>query len=215
MHATNTAQLGLFKIVSESSVGSNARRIEAVTSQGALDFVEHRLASLDEAASELKCRADEVPARITSLQGQLKEGEHRLRDALTGSGANKVADALAAAIDVDGYRCVIARLDGMEAKQLRDVWDTIRDRNGGKACACVLATTTPDGKVALLAAGTDDAVAHGFGAGDLVRQLAEKVGGHGGGRPNMAQAGGKDPSGIDDVLAAARASVASGGVTEL
>ncbi|MCH3968540.1 MAG: alanine--tRNA ligase [Atopobiaceae bacterium] len=215
MHATNTAQLGLFKIVSESSVGSNARRIEAVTSQGALDFVGRRLAALDEAAAELKCRADEVPARITSLQGQLKEGEHRLRDALTGSGANKVADAMAAAIDVDGYRCVIARLDGMEAKQLRDVWDTIRDRNGGKACACVLATTTPDGKVALLAAGTDDAVAHGFGAGDLVRQLAEKVGGRGGGRPNMAQAGGKDPSGIDDVLAAARASVASGSVTEL
>ena len=114
-----------------------------------------------------------------------------------------MADAIDSAIDLGGYKAVVARLDGMEAADLRSVWDTIRDKVAGPV-ACVLATATPEGKVALLAAGTDEAVKAGFKAGDVVRAAAGHVGGKGGGRPNMAQAGGKDASGIDAALAAAR-----------
>jgi alanyl-tRNA synthetase len=204
MHAHNSAELGLFKVVSESSVGSNARRIEAVTSRGALAYVDERLDALDEAAGALRCRPVDVPARVEDLHSSLKESEHKLREALVGGGSGKLAAALGAALDLDGYRCVVARLDNMGAPELRSAWDTIRERNQGRPCACVLASTTPEGKVALLAAGTDEAVAHGFGAGDVIRQLAERVGGRGGGRPNMAQAGGKDASAVDDALELAR-----------
>ena len=202
-HARNTADLGLFKIVSESSVGSNARRIEAVTSMGAIEYVDERLELLKQAAGVLRCRPDDVPERVGSLRDSLRETERKLRDAMTGAGSDGVADALAAALDLGAYRCVVARLDGLDAKGLREAWDTIREKAEGPV-ACVLATTTPEGKVALLAAGTDGAVEAGFASGDLVRKVSALVGGRGGGRPNMAQAGGTDASGIDAALAAAR-----------
>ena len=107
------------------------------------------------------------------------------------------------AVDLGGYKAVVARIDGLGGKDLRSAWDTLRDKLG-EASACVIASQSPDGKVALLAAGTDAAVAAGFNAGNVVKQIAGKVGGRGGGRPNMAQAGGKDAAGIDDALAAAR-----------
>jgi alanyl-tRNA synthetase len=202
-HAHNTSELGLFKIVSESSVGSNARRIEALTSKGALAYVDENLAALYDASSELKCRPVEVPQRIDALKSSLREGEQRLKAALTGGSSDQLSHAIDSAIDAGAFRCVLARFDGMEASDLRSAWDTIRERVDGPV-ACVLAAKTPEGKVALMAAGTDEAVAAGFGAGAVVKAIAERVGGRGGGRPNMAQAGGKDASGIDDALTAAR-----------
>ena len=103
-------------------------------------------------------------------------------------------------ISITGKRIFI---DGLGGKDLRSAWDTLREKLG-ETSACVIASQTPDGKVALLAAGTDAAVAAGFNAGNVVKEIAGKVGGRGGGRPNMAQAGGKDAAGIDDALAAAR-----------
>ncbi|MDI9590314.1 MAG: alanine--tRNA ligase [Acidobacteriota bacterium] len=203
IHVRNTAEIGLFKIVSEGSVGSNARRIEAMTSAGALQHLDEHLAQLQDAAHALKCRTSEVTARIAQLQHDKAEADRKLRAALTGGSSNLVADAVAAAVDMDGYKLVVARLDGIDGKEIRSVWDTVRDRLG-VACACVLASATPAGKVALLAAGTDAAVAAGFKAGDVVRDIASLVGGRGGGRPTMAQAGGTDVSGIDAALAAAR-----------
>ena len=202
-HARNTSELGLFKIVSESSTGSNVRRIEAVTSLGALAWLDERNDVLDAAAASLKCRAEELPERIEGLRGELKATNDKLKAALTGGAAGGVADAIAGAVDLGGYKAVIARLDGMEAADLRSVWDTVREKVADPV-ACVLATATPEGKVALLAAGTDEAVKAGFKAGDVVRAAAGHVGGKGGGRPNMAQAGGKDAEGIDAALAAAR-----------
>lgn len=202
-HAHNTAELGLFKIVSESSTGSNVRRIEAVTSLGALAWLDERLGALDAVATELKCRPEDSAERIANLKAEQRETEQKLKAALTGGAAGGVADAIDSAIDLGGYKAVVARLDGMEAADLRSVWDTIRDKVAGPV-ACVLATATPEGKVSLLAAGTDEAVKAGFKAGDVVRAAAGHVGGKGGGRPNMAQAGGKDASGIDAALAAAR-----------
>ncbi|MDY4040555.1 MAG: alanine--tRNA ligase [Collinsella sp.] len=203
-HVSNSAEIGLFKIVSESSTGSNVRRIEAVTSLGAIAYLEGKETLLAQTASELKCREDEVPARAADLKGQVRAAEQKLRAALVGGSSDRIQTALAASIDCGAYRAVIARLDGLEARELRDAWDTIRQRANGADVACVLATATPEGKVALLAAATDGAVKAGFGSGDLIRSIAEHVGGRGGGKPQMAQAGGHDAAGIDAALKAAR-----------
>ena len=203
-HARNTADLGLFKIVSEGSVGASARRIEAVTSMGAIEYVDERLLALDGVARELKCRPDDVAERVAALQGELRETRKALEAATTGAGASKVADAFKGAVQLDGYKVVVARLDGLSGKELRSAWDGIRDAANGEPVACVIASATSDGKVALLAGGTDGAVEHGFAAGAIVKDIAGLVGGRGGGRPNMAQAGGSDVSGIDAALAAAR-----------
>ncbi|WP_273395932.1 alanine--tRNA ligase [Thermophilibacter mediterraneus] len=206
-HARNTADLGLFKIVSEGSVGSNARRIEAVTSMGAIEYVDERLLSLDGVARELKCRPDDVAERVAALQAELRETRKALEAATTGAGAGKVADAFRGAVELDGYKVVVARLDGLSGKEMRSAWDGIRDAAGGEPVACVIASATPDGKVALLAGGTDGAVASGFSAGSIIKEIAALVGGRGGGKPAMAQAGGSDPSGIDAALDAARAAL--------
>lgn len=203
-HARNTAELGFFKIVSESSVGSNARRIEAVTSAGAVEYVDERLAEVAEVAATLKCRPSELVERVARLQQELRDTQKRLEAATTGSSSDQVASAYRTAVRLEGYRCVVARLEGLSSKDLRSAWDGIRDAADGEPVACVIASATPDGKVALLAGGTDSAVAAGFSAGDVIRQIAGLVGGRGGGRPSMAQAGGSDASGIDAALDAAR-----------
>ena len=203
-HARNTADLGFFKIVSESSVGSNARRIEAVTSAGAIEYVDERLAQMSEVAAQLKCRPADVTERVASLLRELRDTQKKLEAATTGAGSDKVAAAFKSAVDHDGYKLVIARLDGLAGKDMRSAWDGIRDAANGEPVACVIASATPDGKVALLAGATDAAVASGFAAGNVVKAIAGMVGGRGGGRPNMAQAGGSDVSGIDAALEAAK-----------
>ena len=204
-HARNTAELGFFKIVSESSVGSNARRIEAVTSAGAVEYVDERLAEVAEVAAALKCRPSELAERVAKLQQELRDTQKRLEAATTGSSSDQVANAYGTAVQLGGYRCVVSRLEGLSGKDLRSAWDGIRDAADGEPVACVIASATSDGKVALLAGGTDSAVAAGFSAGDVIRQVSGLVGGRGGGRPSMAQAGGSDVSGIDAALDAARA----------
>ena len=205
-HARNTAEVGLFKIVSEGSVGSNARRIEAVTSAGAIAYVDERLALVDAIAGELKCRPADMAGRIGQLQQELRDAGKKLQAALAGGSSNKLSDAVSAAEDKGAYKLVVARLDGVSGKELRGAWDTVRDKLG-LACACVIASVTDDGKVALLAAGTDAAVEAGFSAGSLIKEIAPLVGGRGGGRPTMAQAGGRDASGVDAALDAARAAL--------
>lgn len=203
-HARNTADLGLFKIISESSVGSNSRRIEAVTSMGAIEYVDERLAQLDEVAAALKVRPSAVADRVEQLQQDLRTASHKLEAALTGAGSNQVAEALKSAVQLNGYSCVIAKLEGLSGKELRSAWDGIRDASDGQPVACVIASATADGKVSLLAGATDSAVAAGFSAGDIVKEIAELVGGRGGGKPAMAQAGGSNAAGIDAALEAAK-----------
>ena len=203
-HARNTADLGLFKIISESSVGSNSRRIEAVTSMGAIEYVDERLAQLDEVAAALKVRPSAVADRVEQLQQDLRTANHKLEAALTGAGSNQVAEALKSAVQLNGYSCVIAKLEGLSGKELRSAWDGIRDASDGQPVACVIASATADGKVSLLAGATDSAVAAGFSAGDIVKEIAELVGGRGGGKPAMAQAGGSNAAGIDAALEAAK-----------
>lgn len=202
-HAANTAEIGLFKIISESSTGSNVRRIEAVTSKGALDYMADRLALVDAAAAALKCRVDEVPARVENLQVELRETSNKLKKALTGGSSDAISSAIEGAVELGGYKLVVAELQGLEAADLRNVWDTVHQKVAGPV-ACVVASVTEKGTPALLAAGSDDAVKAGFHAGNVIKQIAGLVDGRGGGRPNMAQAGGKNAAGIADALAAAK-----------
>ncbi len=181
-HAANTAEIGLFKIISESSTGSNVRRIEAVTSKGALDYMADRLALVDAAAAALKCRVDEVPARVENLQAELRETSNKLKKALTGGSSDAISSAIEGAVELDGYKLVVAELQGLEAADLRNVWDTVHQKVAGPV-ACVVASVTEKGTPALLAAGSDDAVKAGFHAGNVIKQIAGLVDGRGGGVP--------------------------------
>ena len=202
-HARNTAEIGLFRITSESAPGSNVRRIEAVASEGAIAYLDERARILADTALELKCRVDEVPARLSSFQDTLRATEQKLKAALTGGSSDAISQAIDSAADMGAYKLVIAELKGLEAADLRNVWDTIRQKVAGPV-ACVLATVTSKGQPALLAGATEEAVSAGFKAGDVIKKIAPLVGGGGGGRPTMAQAGGKNPAGIADALGAAR-----------
>ena len=202
-HVKNSAEIGLFKIVSEGSVGSGTRRIEALTSQGAVEWLNNRSEMLEESARELKCRPNELPHRVAGMIKERRELEQRLKSLLAGGSAGGVASALDNVLELDGYNCVVARVDGLEAAELRELWDGVRDKADGPI-ACLLSSVTPEGKVALIAAATDAAVKAGFHAGNLVKAVAEKLGGRGGGRPNMAQAGAADASSLDEALAEAR-----------
>ena len=203
-HVANTAEIGFLKIVGEGSVGANVRRIEAVTSAAALAYVNERLGALDAAAAELRCRPMEVPERAAASRKEVRELQEKVTNAMRASTGSMVQDSVYDAMDVNGYRCVITRLRGLTGKELRTVWDGIRDSAKGAPVACVLGSDTPDGKVALLAAGTPEAVEAGFNAKAIVSDIAGRVGGRGGGRAAMAQAGGHDPEGIDAALDEAR-----------
>ena len=121
----------------------------------------------------------------------------KLKKALTGGSSDAISSAIEGAVELNGYKLVVAELQGLEAADLRNVWDTVHQKVAGPV-ACVVASVTEKGTPALLAAGSDDAVKAGFHAGNVIKQIA------GGGRPNMAQAGGKNAAGIADALAAAK-----------
>lgn len=195
-HVHNTAEIGMFKIVSESSVGSNARRIEATTSMGALHYVDEQLVHLSEAAAALKCQPQDLAERIAQLAQKLKHTEAELKDLRLASVSQASQGGSSEELACNGYTCVVAELTGLNPEELREYWDQIRTQHG-HAIACVLFSRLSDDKVALLASATADAVEAGFHAGNLVKELAGELGGRGGGRPNMAQAGGSDPSGIE------------------
>lgn len=203
LHASNTSELGIFKITSESSIGSAARRIEAVTSLGALSYVNSRLDALDAAAAALKSRPASVAGAVDDMLARERDLKAKLKRALSGAGANAAVDALAAAIQCDGYKAVVARMDGRDAHDLRGVWDTLRGQAKGPV-ACFLVSQSDEGKTSLLAAGTKEAVAAGFDAGALVKAVTGAFGGRGGGKPAMAQGGLPGPAVIAQALEAVR-----------
>jgi alanyl-tRNA synthetase len=197
-HVRHTAQIGFMKITSESSVGANLRRVEAVTSFDALDYVNHIQSELLKAAQLLKAAPAELVDRVEALQNRVQklEGElkqHR-RDA-----ANEDIDALVSGAKDVGYQLVVARLDGHTAEELRSMWDMVRVKLGDRA-AVVFGGVTPAKTPLLLAAGTPFAVDSGFDAGAIIKAVAPLIEGGGGGKPTMAQAGGKATEGVDFAL---------------
>jgi alanyl-tRNA synthetase len=198
-HVGRTTEIGLLKIVSEGSVGSNLRRIEAVTSFDALDALRGEETVLEAAAEALKCRPDEVAERVAATLKRLRDAERSVADARKRS-HEAAPDVLTMLDAAGGYKVGVGVVPDVEsADELRQWADTLR----ASAPAVVIAATG-DGRALLLATGSPEAVAAGFNAGAVIKAMAPHVGGGGGGRPQMAQAGGKDPAGIPAALDAAR-----------
>ncbi|WAV92943.1 alanine--tRNA ligase [Oxalobacter aliiformigenes] len=195
-HVSRTGDIGFFKIVSEGGVAAGIRRIEAVTGLAAMHWVQEMSRKVDEAAVALKTQPDELVNRIVQLQDQMK-GLDRELSALKARFASSQGDDLAGkAIDVSGIKVLASMVEGADVPGLRNAMDKLKDKL--KTAAIVLATVK-DGKVSLIAGITSDMTSK-IKAGELVNFVASQVGGKGGGRPDMAQAGGSDPSGLPEAL---------------
>ena len=187
-HVARTGDIGLFKITSEGGVSSGVRRIEAVTGQGALDHVDAEEARLAEAASLLGGAASDVVDKIRQLGERQKKLERELEALKAKLASGATADLGASAIEIDGVKVLAARLEGFDAKALREAVDRLKQQLGD---AVVLLAGTEDGKAALVA-GVSGAALGKVKAGELLAHVAGQIGGKGGGRPDMAQGGGED-----------------------
>ena len=208
-HVRRSSEIGLLKIVSEGSVAANVRRVEAVTSFDALAYLNDEERVLREAAEALKVPTREVAHRAADAVAAVKALEDAEKKARAAAAAGKVDSLLEGVIDA-GFPLVVARVDGLDAEGLRGQWDLVRDKLSAPG-ACVLGTVTEAGSPLLMAAGTDEAVDAGFNAGRVIKAIAPAIHGGGGGRPQMAQAGGKDAGGLDAALDQARSLFAGAG----
>jgi alanyl-tRNA synthetase len=198
IHLDATGQIGLFKVVDEGAVASGVRRIEAVTGEDALRHVGREEAALRESAGLLKIPPLELPKRLQKLIDDQKQLEKQLAQLEARLAKGRALEIAAAAQQVAGVPVIAARLDGLDPDGLRSVVDTLRERMPS-GIICLGAVV--DGKVNLVASTSKD-LSGRFPAGKLVQEVAKVVGGGGGGRPDLAQAGGKDPAKIDEALAA-------------
>ncbi len=202
-HVGNTAEIGFLKVTSESSVGANLRRIEAVTSYGALEYVNRMEDELRETAAELKVPLFDVSERTAANLKSFKELQQaakRGKEAVSDDGINALLNLAVQA--PGGYPVIIARAPAEQAGGMRHMWDVIRARMSEPG-AVVLVGVAKD-KALLMAAGTEEAVAAGFDASELIKAMGPAIGGGGGGKPAMAQAGGKNIEGVDEALEIAR-----------
>ncbi len=195
-HVRAVGDIGLFKIVSESGISAGVRRLEAVAGDVALNWVEEEEARLARIAALVKgatSDADDKVAALVERSRRLEKELEQLKAKLASAAGSELTDAV---VEIDGVKVLAARLDGVDVKSLRETLDQLKNKLGS---GVVLLATESDGKVNLIAGVTKDLVGQ-FKAGDLVKVAAEKVGGRGGGRPDMAQAGGTDPAGIPAAL---------------
>ena len=202
-HLTRTGQIGLCKIVSDESVSAGTRRITAVTGAGALDRVRKMESTVLSLAGQLKVKADDVLSRITALLAEQKKLAKEIETLKRQNGVS-ADELLAGAEKAGGVDAVLKVLKDQDAGALRDVIDAIRQKS--KRTAVLLANVDEkNGKATLFAAFSKDLVAEGYNAVDWVKAAAKKVQGGGGGRPDLAQAGGKNPAGAADAIAEAKA----------
>lgn len=200
-HVENTRNISAFKIISENGVAAGVRRIEALTGAGLIAYYDQVEQQLKEAAKALKANPADVVKKITAMQEQLKVLSKE-NDSLKAKMAKAAAgDMMSAAEEVNGIKILVSRLTDVDMNGMRDLGDEAKQKLGE---AIVVFAAENGGKVNLMATATDSAVAKGAHAGNLIKEIAKLVGGGGGGRPNMAQAGGKDPAGIEDALERAK-----------
>jgi alanyl-tRNA synthetase len=203
-HVARTGDIGLFKIVAESGVAAGVRRVEAVTGDNALAYLQSLEGTVQQLAGALKASPADVPARLTQVLDHVRALEKELA-AIKGKLASSQGDELmASAVDVNGIKVLAAKLVGADAKALRDTMDKLKDK---LKTAVVVLATVEGGKVQIAAGVTNDSIAK-VKAGELVNFVAQQVGGKGGGKPDMAMAGGTDPSQLDAALASVRGWVA-------
>ncbi len=199
-HVADTGQIACFKILSEAGIAANVRRIEALTAQGLMDHYQEEEAELLEAAKLARTTPADLKAKIGSMLEEIK-ALHAENEKLRAKMAkDSVGDIAGQTREVKGVKLLAIKVDGADMSGLRDLGDQLKEKLGEGVI--VLASVT-DGKVNLMATATEGAMAKGAHAGNLIKGIARLVGGGGGGRPNMAQAGGKDPGGVDGALAEA------------
>lgn len=197
-HLSNTGQAGLFQIVSESSTAAGVRRIEAVTGWGAYDIMESRKGIVSALQQELRTDEDGILNKVEALREELRTAGKELSALKAEMAKDAVDDTLDHIRETGNVKWIATRLDGMDVPQLRESADRLRDKMGS---GLVVLASALDSKVMFIAAATKDVVKQGIHAGNLVKQLAAMTGGGGGGRPDMAQAGGRDVSKINEALA--------------
>jgi alanyl-tRNA synthetase len=205
-HVGSTSEIQAVKIVSESGIAAGVRRIEALTGQAVIAYYRQVESALNRVASELKSTPQEAAEHAKHLSAELKAAQAEAASLKAKLASASMGDAADGAEEVNGVKIVIRRLENADMNAMRTLGDTLKEQL--KSAVIVLASET-DGKVSLMACATDDAVKKGAHAGNLIRTAAQIVGGGGGGRPNMAQAGGRDVTKIDDALKAAKETAVS------
>jgi alanyl-tRNA synthetase len=200
-HVARTGDIGLFRIVSEGGVAAGIRRVEAIAGTVALAQARQESDRLARVAATLKAQPQEIEARLAQILENVKALEKEAARAKQKMAASQGDDLAGSAVDVKGVKVLAARLDGADAKTLRDTLDQLKGKL--KSSAIVLAASDGDNKVSLIAGVTPDLIAR-VKAGELVNFVASQVGGKGGGRADMAQAGGTNPAALPAALESVR-----------
>lgn len=196
-HVDNTATIGLFKIVSESGIGAGTRRIEAVTGAAAYNQLNDQIAILKEAAAQLKTNSKDVPARIETLMTEMKELNRENESLKAKLGNIEAGNLLSSVLEVNGVKVLAAKVQATDMNNLRTMADELKQK---LESGVIVLAAVQDEKVNIIAAVTNDLIPQGYHAGKLIKEVATRCGGGGGGRPDMAQAGGKNPAEVDSAL---------------
>ena len=199
-HVKNTSTIMLFKIVSEAGVAAGVRRIEALTGNGVIEYYKKQEAMLHEAAKALKAQPAEVAEKITHLQAEVKSLQSENESLKSKLAQGSLGDVMNQVVEVKGVKLLAAKVEGVDMNGLRDLGDQLKEKLGE---GVVVLAAVNGGKVNLLAMATDAAQKAGAHAGNLIKGVAAIAGGGGGGRPNMAQAGGKNPEKAQEAIDAA------------
>ncbi len=201
-HVSNTAEIGLFKIVSEAGVAAGTRRIEAVSGQAVLDYLNVRDRVVRDLGDRFKAKPEELPNRITNLQNELKDTQKQLAAAKSELAIVKSDQLLAQAESIGEFKIIVAKLGDVDAEALKTAAERLQQKLGN--AAVILASIPEPDKVSLVAAFSPEVNKKGLQAGKFIGKIAEICGGKGGGRPNLAQAGGRDASKLQEALESAR-----------
>ena len=188
----NTSSIMLFKIVSEAGIAAGVRRIEALTGNGVIEYYKKQETMLQEVAKALKAQPAEITEKITHLQAEVKSLQSENESLKSKLAQGSLGDVMNQIVDVKGVKLLAAKVEGVDMNGLRDLGDQLKEKLGE---GVIVLASAAGGKVSLVAMATDEAVKKGAHAGNLIKGIAGLVGGGGGGRPNMAQAGGKNPDG--------------------
>ncbi|NLK79010.1 MAG: alanine--tRNA ligase [Clostridiales bacterium] len=200
-HVANTGSIGAFKIISESGVAAGVRRIEALTSKAVFEYYDKLEETINEAAKIAKTNPAGLVEKLEHLVAEMKELQSENESLKSKVAKDALGDVMNQVVEVNGVKLLAASVSGVDMNGLRDLGDQLKEKLGE---GVVVLASDLEGKVNLVAMATDDAMKKGAHAGNLIKAIAGKVGGGGGGRPNMAQAGGKNPAGIPDAIAEAK-----------